>query len=163
MTQDIRIRPAQAHDIPSLVEFNVAMAKETENKQLIPDLVTRGVTRVFEEPRLGFYVVADIAGQVVGSLMVTQEWSDWRNGSFWWIQSVYVQPEVRNQGIFRRLYAHIKERAHAETSVCGLRLYVEQNNTAAQKTYERIGMSVTPYGIYEEPKEGLRYLKTEDR
>lgn len=162
MTQTIQIRSAQVHDISSLVEFNVAMAKETENKQLIPDLVTRGVTRVFEEPRLGFYVVAEITGRVVGSLMVTQEWSDWRNGSFWWIQSVYVRPKARHQGVFRSLYAHVKERAQADTSVCGLRLYVEQNNLIAQKTYEGIGMEATPYGMYEEIKEGLRYLKTEN-
>ena len=162
MTENIQIRPAQPRDIASLVEFNLAMAKETEDKELIGDLVTRGVTRVFEEPRLGFYVVAEMADRVVGSLMVTQEWSDWRNGSFWWIQSVYVLAEKRKQGVFRKLYAHVKEQAQADASVCGLRLYVERDNRVAQQTYQRLGMAPTPYQIYEEPKEGLNYLRTED-
>ncbi len=150
MSNKVLIRMGEDHDAQTLVKSNIAMAWETEQKKLLPDVVARGVQNLLTDPRHGFYVVAEIDDEVVGSLMVTYEWSDWRNASFWWIQSVYVKPEFRKQDVFKRLYAFVKEKASLEKNICGLRLYVERDNSAAQKTYERIGMSRIPYKLYEE-------------
>ena len=150
MSVESMIRIGEKKDADTLAKYNIAMAWETEKKKLSPPLVARGVQALLENPRYGFYVVAEINHEVVGSLMVTYEWSDWRDASFWWIQSVYVKPEFRKQGIFRRLYEFVKNKASRETGVCGLRLYVEQDNVAAQKTYKSIGMSRIPYKLYEE-------------
>ncbi|TFH47964.1 MAG: GNAT family N-acetyltransferase, partial [Lysobacterales bacterium] len=113
-------------------------------------LVEPGVVAVFENPSRGFYVVAECEDYIVAALMVTFEWSDWRNATFWWIQSVYVTPEFRRQGLYRRLYNFLRERARSEGSVCGFRLYVERNNLAAQRVYESLGMSASDYLMYEE-------------
>ncbi|OHB75215.1 MAG: GNAT family N-acetyltransferase [Planctomycetes bacterium RBG_16_55_9] len=150
MSSDLLVRIGEHADAESLTKFNVAMAWETERKRLSPAVVARGVQTLLENPRHGFYVVAEIDHEVVGSLMVTYEWSDWRCASFWWIQSVYVKPELRKQSIFRRLYEFVKEKALQETNVCGFRLYVEENNVAAQSTYNRVGMIWAPYKLYEE-------------
>ena len=150
MSNESLVRIGEIKDADTLAKFNSAMAWETERKKLSPDVVARGVQTLLNDPRHGFYVVAEIDREVVGSLMVTYEWSDWRDASFWWIQSVYVEPDFRKQGIFRRLYEFVKEKASQETTICGLRLYVEQDNIAAQSTYERIGMSQVPYKLYEE-------------
>ena len=150
MSNETLVRIGEIKDADTLAKFNSAMAWETERKKLSPDVVARGVQTLLNDPRHGFYVVAEIDREVVGSLMVTYEWSDWRDASFWWIQSVYVEPEFRKQGIFRRLYEFVKEKALHDTNVCGLRLYAEQDNIAAHKTYERIGMSRIPYKFYEE-------------
>ena len=147
------VRIGEEQDADTLAEFNIAMAWETEQKKLSPDVVVSGVRTLLKNPRHGFYVVAEINQEVIGSLMVTFEWSDWRNASFWWIQSVYIKPAFRKRGTFRRLYEYVKEKALQDANVCGLRLYVEQDNIAAQSTYEKIGMSQTPYKVYEESLE----------
>src|ERR1044072_6400724 len=149
------IRLATERDVSSLVEFNRAMARETEAKELDVEVLTAGVEGVLRNLRLGFYVVAEQKeseqeSTVAASLMVTFEWSDWRNGVFWWIQSVYVKPEFRRQGVYRRLYEFVKALAAAERDVRGFRLYVEKENHTAQQTYERLGMTETYYKMFEE-------------
>ena len=114
--------------------------------------------RLLNDPSLGFYVVAERAGEVVGSLMVTNEWSDWRNGLFWWIQSVYIVPAARRQGVYRALYDFVREMARADPGICGFRLYVEKDNTAAQRTYSSLGMAPTDYLVYEELKAAVPYF-----
>jgi ribosomal protein S18 acetylase RimI-like enzyme len=106
-----------------------------------------------------FYVVAEDDGGLVGSLMVTKEWSDWRNGSFWWIQSVYVRPEVRRRGVYRSLYRHVQNLAAADPGVCGFRLYVDRENVVAQGTYGALGMKATRYLVFEELKPGIRFYR----
>ncbi len=149
MTQEVSIRTAQLNDAETIVQFNLALAQETEDRQLAVKTVTRGVTRFLEGAGAGFYIVAEIDATVVGCLMITHEWSDWRDGNMWWIQSVYVSPSARRRGVFRALYAAILEKAHATPDVCALRLYVERENTKAQGTYEALGMKQEPYFIYE--------------
>jgi ribosomal protein S18 acetylase RimI-like enzyme len=158
MDREWRLRLAGARDAPALVEFNRAMARETEAKDLALDVITAGVERLLENPRYGFYVVAEYCsaenqGEVVASLMVTYEWSDWRDGLFWWIQSVYVKPRFRRQGVYRRLYEFVKSRAATDGDVRGFRLYVEKENRIAQQTYERLGMTETYYRMFEEIRE----------
>ena len=126
------------------------MARETENKRLRYDVVSSGVRQMLGHSEWGFYVVAETDGSLVGSLMVTAEWSDWRDEFFWWVQSVYVEPAYRRKGIYRRLYEHVKAMAVVRNDVCGFRLYVEQENTAAQATYASLGMRETSYRMYEE-------------
>jgi len=134
-----------------LVKFNAALAWETEQKSLQTDVVTAGVRAVFVDSARGFYTVAtNDAGEVVGQMMVTFEWSDWRNGWFWWIQSVYVRHDVRRQGVFRLLYREIEKQAAADPGVIGLRLYVEHENAHARATYAALGMTETSYGLMEE-------------
>ena len=145
------VRDATEADAPKIVEFQLAMAKETEGIELDRETCTRGVAAVFSDATLGRYFVAAQDGVVVGSLMITYEWSDWRNGVFWWIQSVYVRPEFRGKGIYRALHAHVRTMAKAAGGVCGFRLYVEKENAAAQETYRRLGMHETPYVLFEEP------------
>ncbi len=147
MTDTIRI--GEAKDAKILTQFNIAMAQETENRQLDRATVTAGVRSLISNPDAGFYVVAQQGSEVVGALMVTYEWSDWRNRRFWWIQSVYVRPSHRRQGIFRKLFEGVRARAAARDDVCGLRLYVEQNNAVAQATYRSLGMDETHYEMYE--------------
>ena len=145
------VRVATAGDSDAFVRFNRAMALETENKKLPEGTVTSGVQSVFDNPARGFYVVAESSGEIVAALMVTFEWSDWRNADFWWIQSVYVTPEYRRKGIYRKLYEFVRERARADGGVCGFRLYVEKKNVSAQRVYESLGMSKSDYLMYEEP------------
>ncbi len=144
----LSIRAARLADLADLAAWNAAMAWETEHKRLDPDTVTRGVAGVFEEPRRGFYLVAERGDVAVGGLLVTYEWSDWRCGDFWWIQSVYVVPEARRDGVFRALYAEV-ERLAASASAVGLRLYVETQNHHAQATYAGLGMQRCDYWMYE--------------
>lgn len=144
------IREANSEDADVLADFNIQMALETEQKTLDPGLIQKGVIRLFEEPDLGFYTVVEVDGEIVGALMITTEWSDWRNGLFWWIQSVYVLPEFRRQGMFASLHKHIRDRARQDPAICGLRLYVEKENTLAQQTYLKVGMQETDYRLYEE-------------
>lgn len=145
----LEIRPARIADAPILAQFNRALASESEHRELTPSTVEAGVLALLTEPARGFYVVAERDAQVVGGLLVTYEWSDWRNGNFWWIQSVYVIPSARRQGVFRALFESIQNHARERSDVCGLRLYVEQNNEQALRTYEQLGMGVTPYRIFE--------------
>lgn len=151
--ETLMVRIASAADSDAFVRFNRAMALETENKKLDAEIVTTGVREVFEDPARGFYVLAQCANDIVAALMVTYEWSDWRNANFWWIQSVYVTPEFRRRGLYRKLYDFVRERARSEGSVCGFRLYVEKNNVAAQRAYESLGMSASDYLMYEEKLE----------
>ena len=146
----MQIRTAKAEDVDALVEFNQAMALETEGKRLDPDILRAGVSAVFADAKKGFYVVADEGGSVAAGLMVTTEWSDWRNGWFWWIQSVYVRPEHRGIGLYGQMYEFVKERAAEAGDICGFRLYVEKENERAQRVYEKLGMERTYYLMYEE-------------
>ena len=146
----MNIRLAQREDVASLVEFNQAMALETEGKKLKPELLHSGVNSVFDDSKKGFYVVAENAGKIVGGLMITYEWSDWRNAWFWWIQSVYILPEYRGRRIYRMLYEFVKNKAAESKDVCGFRLYVEKENERAQKVYEKTGMESSHYLMYEE-------------
>jgi GNAT superfamily N-acetyltransferase len=143
------IRPAERSDIAAVAEWNVAMAWETEQKRLDVQVLLRGVTAVLDEPRRGFYLIAERDGRAVGCLLLTYEWSDWRNGDFWWVQSVYVAPEARRGGVFRALYTDVAQRAK-EAGAVGLRLYVETENHRAQSTYQQLGMEQCHYFMYEQ-------------
>ena len=143
-------RIAVAEDAAALAGFNRAMALETESKSLPMETLLPGVQAVLRDPDHGFYVVADSGNEIAGSLLVTYEWSDWRNGRIWWIQSVYVRPDFRRRGIYRALHGFVRERARTAGDVVGIRLYVERDNTTAQRTYAALGMTETPYRIYEE-------------
>lgn len=140
----ITIRQTTPSDIPFLVDCNAAMALETEHKTLDREVLTRGTKAIFDDPRRGFYLVAEHDGEPAGCLLITYEWSDWRNGNWWWFQSVYVTPNARRHGVFRALYADVEQRARAAGAV-GLRLYVERDNTRAQSTYASLGMEEEPY------------------
>ncbi|MCX8140166.1 MAG: GNAT family N-acetyltransferase [Gemmataceae bacterium] len=143
------IRAAERRDLAALVAYNLALAWETEQKRLDPVTVEAGVAALLGDPQRGFYTVAEVEGQVVGQVLITFEWSDWRNGWFWWLQSVYVQPAFRRRGVFRALVEHLEERARREGHVVGLRLYVERDNRAAQAVYAALGLQPTTYGVLE--------------
>ena len=146
----MQIRLATKSDSVNLIAFNQAMAMETENKRLDSDILSAGVLSIFEDDRKGFYVVAESDERIVGGLMITYEWSDWRSGWFWWIQSVYIEPEYRGQGIYSELYSFVKNRAREIGGVCGFRLYVEKDNRHAQDVYRKLGMEETYYQMFEE-------------
>ena len=148
--QQIKIRVAEKSDLASLVTFNQLMAWETEQKTLDESILSKGVAALIADQNKGFYLVAEQDKKVVGSLMVTTEWSDWRNGVFWWVQSVYISPDFRRQGVYAQLYAEVKSLAEQQQNVCGFRLYVEKENLVAQKTYESLGMEQSHYLMYEE-------------
>ena len=148
----INIRKATKNDTAAIADFNISMALETEGKRLDPDAINRGVANMIANPNMGFYLVAEDNGTVVGSLMVTTEWSDWRNGLFWWIQSVFIVKAYRRRGIYRHLYETVKTLAAEADNVCGYRLYVEKDNRPAQLTYENLGMQATDYLMYEEER-----------
>ncbi|MGI9036365.1 MAG: GNAT family N-acetyltransferase [Pyrinomonadaceae bacterium] len=150
MNEEILTRVATMADTNSLVEFNQAMAFETERKYLDAQVLQSGVEAVLRDERKGFYAVAESEGKIVGGLMVTFEWSDWRDKWFWWIQSVYVLPEKRGRGVYRRLYEFVKHQAQMRRDVCGFRLYVERENAAAQGVYEKLGMAESHYLMFEE-------------
>lgn len=145
----MKIRPAEPSDAAIIAEFNCCLAQESEGRNLDPAVVMKGVSDLLEFPERGIYYVAEIDRRVIGQTLITYEWSDWRNGNFWWIQSVYVAADFRKQGVFRILYQHVKEAADARSDVCGLRLYVEAKNEHARRAYERLGMKLTPYRLYE--------------
>ena len=157
MNTDIEIRRGLPGDRDALVAFNLAMARETEGRELDRETVKAGVTAVFQSKDggldRGFYLVATSPGgpdsKIVGGLLITYEWSDWRNGVIWWIQSVYVEPGWRRRGIYRRLYEAVKADALERGGVAGIRLYVEQGNSAAHATYESLGMNLARYDMYE--------------
>ena len=153
----MKIRQAVISEADAIADFNIKMAKETENMDLIPEVITAGVRNMIENPQMGFYLVAEEDNVIQASLMVTTEWSDWRNGLFWWIQSVYVQPAFRRTGLYRTLYEKVKALAENESNVCGFRLYVEQDNRVAQETYRALGMQETDYQMFEEMKSGMKY------
>lgn len=168
MTFDLRVRSATSGDLPALVDFNLRLAAETESKALDRAVLERGVAAVLADPAKGFYALAECSSlapsatsrlctspfpepsQPVGALLVTYEWSDWRNGLFWWIQSVYVPLPFRRLGVYRALHSAIRALAQHSQTACGLRLYVERQNHAAQSTYAALGMLPTPYALFEE-------------
>jgi GNAT superfamily N-acetyltransferase len=151
MTPDmgVIVRRAALADVDTLVRFNRAMAEETEGKELSRTVLSDGVRSVFEDPGKGFYLVAEANGTPVGSLLITYEWSDWRNATVWWIQSVYVQPERRGRGIYRILHRHVESLARSAGNVCGLRLYVDGGNSAAKAVYAKLGMVKSRYDLFE--------------
>jgi len=146
----ILIRYATLQDADVIARFNSAMAMETENKQLSSKKVSDGVHTALSNKEYGFYLLAESDGLPVAQLMITKEWSDWRNGEFWWVQSVYVEKEYRGQGLYSQLYDRVKELAKADGNVCGLRLYVDNENKNAQKVYSKLGMAKTNYILFEE-------------
>jgi ribosomal protein S18 acetylase RimI-like enzyme len=143
------VRAASLNDCEAIARYNVAMAMETEHKTLDDTTVLSGVRSLMNQPGAGFYLVAENFEEVVGCLLVTFEWSDWRDGNFWWIQSVYVAPSHRRHGVFRQLYDCVMRKARKQGNVCGVRLYVERDNLTAQATYRQLGMVETAYRIFE--------------
>jgi GNAT superfamily N-acetyltransferase len=144
----LTIRKAQRKDAETIIDFQQKMAWETEEMKLAPDVISKGVNGVFDDPSRGQYWVAEDGNCVIASLLITYEWSDWRNSNVWWFQSVYVLQEHRRKGIFRNMYALIKREA-LNNNIAGLRLYVESNNERARKTYEALGMTSEHYTMYE--------------
>jgi GNAT superfamily N-acetyltransferase len=142
-------REAKPRDAAAIIEFQLAMARETEELDLDRAILTRGVEAVFADPTLGRYFVAEAEGEVVGSLMITYEWSDWRNGQVWWIQSVYVPAQHRRRGIYAGLYRHVRELIAPDPSIRGIRLYVDERNRPAQEVYARLGMNGEHYRVFE--------------
>lgn len=145
----LAIRPARAADLDFIVECNARLARETEDKQLDPATLRPGVEALLTSPEKGRYFIAELDGSPVGQIMFTTEWSDWRNGFFWWIQSVYVVAAARRRGVFTALFRHVERLARADGQVCGLRLYVDHANRAAQLTYGRLGLGTTGYSVME--------------
>lgn len=154
MAPRVRLRPAEAGDLPTLVRFSRAMAMETESRVLDPRRLREGLNSIMSSPALGFLRVAEVdeggVRRIVGQLMVTYEWSDWRNAVFWWIQSVYVDPSWRRQGVYRAMHQAIRREARSTPGVGGLRLYVEETNRPAQRTYRQLGMTTSPYRVLED-------------
>jgi GNAT superfamily N-acetyltransferase len=147
----LTVRPATAADCDTVVEFNRLLALETEHLRLDTDTLRLGVAAVLADPHKGRYLVAERTGEIVGQIMITFEWSDWRNGWIWWVQSVYVRAEDRRSGVFRALFESLSELARADGSVRGLRLYVERDNHAAQAVYARHGMESMPFLLMQRP------------
>ena len=152
---NIIVRDATRADIERIAEFQQAMAQETESRILEPSTIRQGITAVFDDPQKGFYIVAVASSdngnptQVVGSLLITYEWSDWSNATHWWIQSVYVDAAWRRRGVYRTMYKHILALTKGRSDICSIRLYVERANTVAQQTYKSLGMSHSHYDMYE--------------
>lgn len=149
----VEVRMASRTDLEVLVSFSSAMALETEGRQLDRDRLRQGTQAVLDGPERGFYVVAEVpdraGARVIGQLLITFEWSDWRNATFWWIQSVYVDPACRRQGVYRAMHRYILSQAHARPDVCGIRLYVEAHNKGAQTVYRRVGLAPSGYQVFE--------------
>lgn len=143
------VRQATRSDSASIVEFQLSMAWETEELKLNEPTVIKGVAAVFEDPAKGIYYVAETEGKVVGSLLTTFEWSDWRNGTVLWIQSVYVRPEYRKRSIFSKLYKHIQEKVNGNSNLRGIRLYADKTNIPAHGVYEHLGMTAEHYQMFE--------------
>ena len=147
--EEVEIREARPSDANVIADFNTRMALETEGRPLAAHLIGPGVAAVLEDPAKGRYWVAEADGEIIGQLLVTYEWSDWRNGVFWWIQSVYIRGDYRRKGVFSALHRHLESRARASNDVCGIRLYVERNNHRAQQTYLALGMTSPGYQVME--------------
>ena len=151
---EITIRRARPEDAEVIARNNRAMAKETENMTLDGKTLQTGVNEALTNPRRGFYLLAEKAGRVVGQTLITFEWSDWRNADFWWIQSVYVDPDERRSGVFKTLYRHVLQEAKKDPTVCGLRLYVHRENRRAQSAYLSLGMDHAHYEMFEKDCSG---------
>ena len=150
---ETKVRVASGSDAALIGDFNCRLARETEHRDLDSALVEAGVRAALASPAHGRYLLAEIEGRVVGQLFLTYEWSDWRNGMFWWLQSVYVLPEYRRRGVFRHLHGEVLAMAHADGGVCGNRLYVERENGAAQATYRALGFVRPGYEVMEQALE----------
>lgn len=163
----IVVRPARLEDVPAIVSFSAAMAMETEGRRLDIQQLTDGTLALLHAPAYGFFRVAEpqdrSAPSIIGQLMVTFEWSDWRNGAFWWIQSVYVDPMWRRRGVFRGLHDSVMAEAKRRPDVCGVRLYVDSGNRVAQAAYRRVGLTPCPYAVYEMDFRLPHRLPLEDR
>lgn len=146
---NMEIRDAVAADAKTITAFNSAIAKETEGRDLDLSVVGAGVAALLKDSSKGRYWVAELSGRIIGQIMVTYEWSDWRKGTFWWIQSVYVHPDFRRQGVFAALYRHVESLSREAPDSCGLRLYVEKDNERAQQTYLSLGMNHPGYQVME--------------
>jgi GNAT superfamily N-acetyltransferase len=150
----LNVRLARPEDAATISSFSAAMALETEGRRLDLDRLHRGTIALIETPSRGFFIVAELEQgdrrQLLGQLMVTYEWSDWRNGVFWWVQSVYVAPAWRRQGVYRSIHEYTMAQAQADPQVCGIRLYVEQDNLTAQTVYQRVGLTPSSYAVYEQ-------------
>lgn len=144
-----RVRPARPEEADLLIEYQLRLARETEGLELDRTALGRGVRAVFDDSGLGEYWVAELAGEVAACLLVTREWSDWRNGTVLWIQSVYVLPENRGRGLYRALYEQLRRRVEATPDLKGIRLYVDHRNHRASAAYERLGMTHEHYALYE--------------
>jgi ribosomal protein S18 acetylase RimI-like enzyme len=145
----IKIRKAIIEDLETIVKFNYNLAKQTEDKELDLEILTKGVRAMLNDTSKGQYYVYEIDGKVVGQIMNTYEWSDWRNGTFLWVQSVYVDEEHRRKGIFKELYNHVKQICDNDEKIAGIRLYVEKENFNAKATYKSLGMDECNYHMYE--------------
>lgn len=142
------LRNALLPDLAVLADHNQAMAEETEGRKLDRKTIEAGLNAVLSDPHKGFYLIAEEDGNTVGNLMITFEWSDWRNGMMWWFQSVYIRPEHRKKGLFRQMYQHILDVARTK-NIREVRLYVDKDNVEAQKVYESLGMIQSHYLMYE--------------
>lgn len=170
LPHQLTVRSASRDDVDSLVAFSAAMAWETEQRRLDEARLREGTLSLLRTPSLGFFMVAEVPDsdrpRLIGQLMITYEWSDWRNGVFWWIQSVYVDPAWRRQGVYRQMHDAVVLQAKADPKVCGIRLYVEQENHTAEAVYQRVGLARSAYKIYEEDfvlaKESLRKSQTRE-
>ncbi len=145
----VRVRLAEEEDHEVIIDFQLKMAMETEGLSLNETILRKGVYAVFSDPKKGKYIVAEVEEKIVASMLITHEWSDWRNKWVFWIQSVYVQPEYRGKGVFKELYEHIKLIAEVDTRLAGLRLYVDNTNENARKVYEALGMDGDHYRLFE--------------
>ena len=148
-SRELGVRRATIKDVDVLVEFNSALALESEGKTLDQRRLRDGVAPLFDGDDRGFYLVAEAEGKVVGQLLITYEWSDWRNAYFWWIQSVYVASDWRRRGVYRRLHEYVLEEARLRGDVCGVRLYVDRDNHVAQQVYSNLGMDRSHYDMFE--------------
>ena len=146
---NIVVRAAARQDANAIIRFQKAMAFETEEKLLDEALLKSGVDSIFDSGTKGFYLVAEVDGHVIGSLLITYEWSDWRNATFWWIQSVFVDANWRRKGVYRSMHDYVCTLANSRGDICGIRLYVEPSNTRAQQTYKDLGMTHSHYDLYE--------------
>ncbi|MEZ5196527.1 MAG: GNAT family N-acetyltransferase [Bacteroidales bacterium] len=145
----IDVKRAERVDIPTIVDFQIKMAFETEGFELNKGSIEKGVLAVFDDPSKGFYIVAVKQEEVIACLMLTPEWSDWRNGFFLWIQSLYVEKEFRGQGVFGLMYAYVQSQVRSSNDYKGIRLYVDLDNVLAQEVYKRIGMEESHYKMFE--------------
>ena len=151
MRLEVRVRKAKLEDTDRMTDFNVRMADETECKKIDVNIVRQGIISVIDDPSKGFYLVAEKDGdsEIVGQLLVTFEWSDWRNKYFWWIQSVYVDPRFRRKKVFSQLYRTLDGLAISNKDICGFRLYLDKQNESAKKVYKSMGFKKTSYEVYE--------------
>ena len=145
----MEVRRATIDDAAQIAEFNELLAEETEQRTLNEKTLLQGVKAILNDPAKGIYFLAEESETIVGQLMITYEWSDWRNGNFWWIQSVYVKQEFRSRGVFRALFEHVHALARQQKDICGIRLYVEESNERAKRTYEKLGLKKTGYELFE--------------